>query len=474
MGKFRVPADRTQLTLLPLSVDEFVPPDDRVRYVDAVIEAMDLSKIEAAYSEIGRPGYAPKTLVKLLVYGRMRGERSARRLQRSTEENLRYIWLLGNERPDFRTICEFRRRFAKELGDLLKETIRVGCEEGVIGLEQVAVDGTVMRANAGSSSFGSRKQLEKRLRKLDLSFEADVEADAKEEDRDDDDPTAGPLPPHLRDPQQLREKIKAALDEDRKVKKQGRRLKQVSTTDPECRFIQSRHGRNPAYNAQSAVDVDSGMIVGAYVTNAVGDGRELAPMLSQIEENTQQNPKMVLADRGYNGYEAYRALEDRDIDGRIPPTQQRRDVFGPERFEYDESTDGYRCPDGKTLFRKGYDKKKHRRIYVCGECDGCSMATQCIGMSTHNRTLTISDDVSLKEAMAEKMNDEEVQASYRVRAGSIEPVFGHVKGNRGMRQFLFRGLERVSHDWRFEMAVTNIEKLIRLLDPRLPLRNTVA
>lgn len=469
MGRFRQPADREYRMLLPRSVDEYVDPNDNVRFVDAFVASLDLSEIEEAYSEKGRPAYQPQVLVKLLVYGRLQGRRSGRELADAARVDLRFMWLLSGERPDFRTICRFRKTFSRQLGDLLKQTISVGVREGVIRLDRVAVDGTIMRASAGSGSFRKRESLERELDRMELSFEPDVEADAAEAsqaeaDDDDDDPDRT-LPEHLRDPQQRKDRIQEALKELDEAKASGRRLKQVSTTDPQCRFIQSRSGLNPSYNAQAAVDIDSGMIVGAYVTNDVGDGAQLAAMLEQIEENTGCNPNTVLADRGYNGLEGLEALEERGIDGRIPPTQQRRDVFGPGRFEYDEETDTYRCPDGRTLHRKSYDKKDRRTSYVCKDCSDCRLSAACLGSPGKRRTLTISDLHGLKEAMARKMTAPEIAASYSERAASIEPVFGNIKENRGMRSFRVRGLDRVTHDWRFEALVTNVQKLMGLLRP---------
>ncbi len=463
MGKFRTPRSRHQLTILPPCVDDFVPTDDDVRFMDAFVEALDLSSIEAAYSEDGRPGYSPQTLVKLLLYGRLRGERTGRGLQRAAEENLRFIWLLSSEKPDFRTICDFRRRFAPELGDLLRQTIEIGVSEGVIQLKQVAVDGTIIRASAGARTFRTSSQLEDELAALDLSFESDVEADSVGQGgADDDDPPTGRLPDHLRDPAHRKKRISSALDEFDKVRQEKRRLRRASTTDPESRIIQTRSGRKPSYNAQAAVDVESGMIVGAYVTNAVSDGAELAPMLEQIAENVGEDPVVVLADRGYNGYEGLRALEERGIDGRIPATQQRRDVYGPERFDYDEEQDNYRCPNGKTLIRKSYSKHSRRTVYRCSDCKGCPHSSQCIGMGDSNRTLTVADDYPLKVKMAAKMSDPDIKAHYRTRSGSIEPVFGNVKANRRLRSFQVRGLARVSSEWRLEMVVTNLQKLMKL------------
>lgn len=463
MGRFREPADRTQMTFLPQSVDQYVQPDDDVRFVDAFVESLDLSEIEAQFSDLGRPAYAPRTLVKLLVYGRLRGIRTGRGLAEAAEENLRFYWLLGGERPDFRTICDFRKRFAPQLGDLLKQTIELGVREGVIRLERVAIDGTILRASAGSSSFHRRASLEQKLAGLELSFHSDVEADEAEAQAtsDDDNDTGHRLPEHLRDPEQRKRRIRAALDEMDRAKAEGRRLKQVSTTDPECRFIQSRSGRHPSYNAQAAVDIESGMIVGAYATNDVSDGAQLKPMLEEIEQNTRRNPDIALADRGYNGLEGLEALEQRGIDGRIPPNKQRSDVYGPEHFEYDEASDTYRCPDGRMLRRKSYKRKDRRTSYTCADCSGCSMASECIGQGK-NRMLSVADLYPLKQAMAAKMTDPAIAASYRDRASSIELVFANVKANRGMRSFLVRGVQRVSDDWRFEMLITNLQRLMQL------------
>ena len=469
MGRFRQPPDRTQMTFLPQSVDQYVKSDDDVRFVDSFVDTLNLSAIEAKFSDLGRPAYAPRTLVKLLVYGRLRGIRTGRGLAEAAEENMRFYWLLGGEQPDFRTICDFRKRFAPQLGDLLKQTIELAVREGVIRLERVAIDGTIVRASAGSRSFHGRESLEKKLARLELSFQPDVAADEAEvQSPNEDDDTDHRLPEHLRAPEERKRRIRAALDELDQAKEEGRRLKRASTTDPECRFIESRGGRHAAYNAQAAVDIESGMIVGAYATNDVSDGAQLKPMLEEIEENTHRNPAIALADRGYNGLEGLEALEQRGIDGRIPPNKQRSDVYGPEHFEYDEASDTYRCPDGRMLRRKAYNRKDRRTSYTCSDCSGCSMASECIGQGK-NRMLSVADLYPLKQAMAAKMTDPAIAASYRDRASSIELVFANVKANRGMRTFLVRGLKRVSDDWRFEMLITNMQRLMRLqLVPTIP------
>ena len=100
MKKFRVPECRDQVTLLPRSVEEYVSADDVARYVDAFVEELDLSAIESAYSDEGRPGFSPKVMVKILIYGKFRGVRSSRELAAAVTENLKFIFIASGDRRE--------------------------------------------------------------------------------------------------------------------------------------------------------------------------------------------------------------------------------------------------------------------------------------------------------------------------------------------------------------------------------------
>jgi transposase len=210
------------------------------------------------------------------------------------------------------------------------------------------------------------------------------------------------------------------------------------------------------------------MVVAGYATNAVGDAGELPRILPQIEANTGgRNPKVLAADRGYSGLEGLRELKERGIEGFIPQHADRSDVFPLARFTYVEEIDAYRCPNDELLHRVGYDRRRGRTSYVCRDCEGCSLAAQCIGGSDRNRTLSVSDHVDLKIAMQEKMRGGAAKKKSAVMRGStVETIFGHLKANRGLRQFLLRGRRRVSADWRLELAVVNIERLFELFKLR--------
>ncbi len=228
MQKFREPANRNQQTLLPRSVEEFVPVGDLARYVDSLVDELNLSAIEQYYSTEGRPGFSPKVMVKLLVYGKIRGIRSSRKLSQACRENLKFIYITSGEQPDFRTVSLFRQRFCKELADILRQTIVVGLETGVIDLEHVAVDGTLVKSFAGDNSYKTPQQIAKELELLQRSIEKDIEKDDLDENHDDGES----LPNDLRDPKKLKEKLQKALAKHQEYRSKPIKEQRKSSTCP--------------------------------------------------------------------------------------------------------------------------------------------------------------------------------------------------------------------------------------------------
>jgi len=136
--------------LLPPSVQEFVPEGHAAHLVrDIVAEEVDLSAILAAYTEPrGYPPYHPAMMVALLLYAYSRGVYSSRRIARACEERLDFQAVTALNRPDFRTISEFRRRHLAALAALFVQVPTLCRRAGLVGLCHVAVDGTKLRANA--------------------------------------------------------------------------------------------------------------------------------------------------------------------------------------------------------------------------------------------------------------------------------------------------------------------------------------
>ena len=473
MDKFRQPANRDQLMLMPRSIDEYVASDDVVRYVDALVDQLDLGAIEGAYSSEGRPAFSPKVMVKILLYGKMRGIRSSRELAIAARENVRFMFIASGEQPDFRTISLFRKRFHEALAGLLLQTIKIGLKTRVISLEHVAIDGTTIRAYASKKSFHSTGRLKGLEAELKRSFKKDIETDDREDERYGDDDGDGKLPPGLEDRHKLHAKVKAALahnaEVEEKRKHKGHSVKRISLTDPQSRFMHTASGRQPCYNGQVAVDRDSRMVVGGYATNAVRDSGELPDVLADIEDNTGRNPKVLSADRGYSLKEGLHDLKERGIDGYIPQRREASgnvgyDQFTREDFVYDTKTDTYRCPNGRTLHFNAVLQRQRKRStrYACEDCSGCPLTARC-HTSACNRSLTVSIYAELYDEMKTKTEAAIGKAMARIRSSTVETTFGHIKFNRKLRQFYFRGQAMVDSMWKLELAAYNIEKLVKLL-----------
>ena len=469
MRKFKVEQSREQLSLLPASIDEYVGKEDSVRFVDSLVEELNLESIEEQYSRFGRPAYSPKLLVKILIYGKLRGIRSSRELSRATKENIRFIFLCSNERPDFRTISDFRKRFHKELSGLLGQTIRIGLEEGLITLEDVAIDGTKLRASAASKSFSTPEHLEKLLHQLEESFQQDIENDRSEEEKgNDDDPS---LPPELQDKKALRDKIRTALQHYQSIDKE--KPKQISVTDPECRFAKALGQQIlPVYNGQAAVDAKSRMVVAGYLTNAVSDNAELVPVLEQIEENTGRNPERICADKGYSQGIGFHELIRRKIDGYIPlregfTSSKQTKTLRHRDFFYYPKKDVVVCPQREKLTFEKYEvnfqaRKRMMSVYSSPACQNCLIKDTCPRDESYFQ-YEMSTRIYRWHATAlhEKTSSPTGVVMRRLRSSVVEPVFGHLKAARNLRQCLFRGMKMLDSMWKLELAAYNFEKLIR-------------
>ncbi len=455
MRKFRVPESREQVMLLPRTVDEFVPADDIARYIDAFVDELDLSKIEGAYSSEGRPGFCPAVMLKILVYGKLRGMRSCRELARAVNENLKFIYLASGEHPDFRTIALFRKRFHRELAQILQQTIEIGLESGAIDLEHVAIDGTLIPGFANAGSFKSPEYLTKYLAYLEKSLDEDI----KDDDSDDpDDFTPPPLPKALQNRKELTRRVRAALKQHVPGK-----IEQCSTTDPDCR----KAWRGPAYSGQAAVDEHSRMVVGGYATNTVTDSAELVPVLRDVEQRTSATPKRVTADGGYKAQRDLVYLQEKKIEGYIPQARPQCGEFSLTDFSYHQDSDSYTCPAGRALARQAANAPKGRFYKAVRSCADCQLRQKCLrktvrAIEPDRRNLFVSHHQPLIEQMQNRVASEIGQRMRKKRSSTVETVFAHLKYLRKLTRFTFRGLAMVNSMWLFDLAVYNIERLLKL------------
>jgi len=461
MKKFRSGISRDQITLLPKTVEDYVSQEDVVRYVDTFVEELDLSLIEQEYSHTGRPGFSPRVLVKLLIYGKLRNIRSSRSLAIAVKENLKFIFLCCDEKPDFRTISLFRKRFHKELAQILQTTITIGFESGAITLEHVAIDGSLIPAYANNKSYKSAEYLEEYLKKIERSIQEDITLDEQDDGSSDDDSPTPPLPKGLQNKEELRRKVKEAISRHKEETR-----KSVSITDPDCKLTKI----GPAYNGQAAIDENSRMVVGGYATNAACDSGELVDVVQDVERRTNKTPHVVIADGGYKTMQGLVYLAKQGIEGFIPQSRNGGGEYQLKDFIYEEVSDTYTCPGKRKLVSIGSGKRESsqgRQYKAEVSCSDCKLKHKCLRNTTkpllnEQRSLFISEHHDLVRAMEDNVASARGKQMRHKRSSLIETLFAHLKYIRGFTRFQFRGLQMVNSMWLFELAAYNIEKLFRM------------
>ena len=509
--------DMDQPLLLPPSLDELIPEKHIVRVINELIDKLDLETIESNYKGGGTTSYAPRMLLKLVVYAYTQKNYSGRQIAKLIRENIHYMWLSGGNRPDFRTINRFRsERLKGKIQGVFTEVLEKLIEAGYIKLEHYFVDGTKIEANANRYSFvwkksthNRRKQLEQRVRELfekidqlqaaedaeygdedleELGGEKGLDSEALEElaKRLDDILANDPEPKEAREVK----KAKKQIDEDllpRLIKYEqyevmlGER-NSCSKTDADATFMQMKedhmHNRSlkAGYNVQ--VGTEGQYILGFSVHQNAADNVTLRAHLEQLKKNLKRLPATWVADAGYGNEENYLLLEGEGVEAylKYPGFDRERqkhaklcekEKYQARHFKLQPCQDTYICPQGKTLhFEKELEEvnatgyRSLRREYRCRDCEGCIAKEICTPKSTRGRTLSISPELlRLREIAFTKLTSETGERLRRKRPAEVEAVFGLLKGNGMFRRFCLRGLEKVEVEWGILSMAHNIKKM---------------
>jgi transposase len=420
--------DVDQVWLFPPSIQELVPEGHLAHLVrETVRNTLDLSAILDEYREVrGCPPFHPAMMTALLLYGYCTGVFSSRRIARACEERIDFMAVTAMQKPDFRTISEFRRRHLTALSGLFVQVLGLCRRAGLVKLGHVALDGTKIKANASkhkAMSYGRMKEKEPLLAAKVAKWMADAKAADAEEDRTfGADRRGDEMPAWVSSKEKRAEKMRAAMAEleaearaeaKEKAEKAGKstRSKEVreakpddksqrNFTDPESRIMKTSNGFVQAYNCQAAVDSKNQIIVAQSVTNEANDKRQLIPMLDEIKRNCGHQADEISADSGYCSESNLKEVSRRRINGYIATGRQKH--------------------------REGCAPNAKRGPHVA--------------------------------AMARKLRRAGHRSRYRLRKILPEPVFGQIKQARGFRQFLMRGLEKVAGEWALIATAHNFLK----------------
>ncbi len=302
--------------LLPSYTAEALDPSDPAFFVDEVVEGLDLQAFERRYAAMGEHAYPPRMLLKLWLFAAISGVYSGREIARRLHYDLRFRYLAGELRPDFRTINRFRMVHVEDFREVFRQTVRIARQAGLATLGRVAIDGTKVRANTSRHKAMSRGRMDEAEARLDDEIGQILmqieEQNASEDDEHGDDDGGGGLPAELQDREARRERIRAAREQLEKEK--GEKLEdrhQKSFADLEANMMMTGEGSLAyCYNAQAAVSAE-GILVATELSTTPRDEASLEPVLDEVEANTGERPERVLADAGYRTEKSLAAMESR-------------------------------------------------------------------------------------------------------------------------------------------------------------------
>ncbi|HEX4023077.1 MAG TPA: IS1182 family transposase [Acidobacteriaceae bacterium] len=464
--KHRTGLDRSQTLLFPESLEEYVAPENPVRFLDAFVGSLDLallSFMKAQCAETGRPPYAPGALLKLYLYGYLHRIRSSRLLEAECHRNVEVIWLLGKLTPDFKTIADFRKDNLKPLRAVCRQFTLLCRKLELFGGELLAIDGSKFKAvNARDKNFNENK-----LKELIAAADARLAEYLKELDAADREEAGrkgvskaelAEKIAALQDRKDWHEELLAQLDEEQK---------QISVTDPDTRRMPTAQGNQVGYNAQLAVDAKHKLIAAADVTNDVTDLNQLADMALEAKANLELKRTEVVADAGYyNASEVSRCVEQ-NIQPLIPKADTSANtklgLYGKSKFKFDAQKDLYICPAGGVLSYRfsTHELGRELRYYRATGCKDCALKKQCT-RNKANRTITREANEHLMEAMAGRMQRE--RWKFKLRKQLAEHPFGTIKRSFGYTHFLLKGLEKVRVEWSLITLVYNLKRVLNLVN----------
>lgn len=439
--------------LLPPDLRDWIGGEHMVHFIMDAVAALDLTTAKINERGTGSAQYPPATMLALLIYCYATGTFSSRRIETLTYENVAVRYLCADTHPDHDSICKFRRENKALLASCFHQILELATLANILKVGQLTVsgDGTKIFANASKHSAMSHDRIEKEIK---LAQDQIAELLQKAEDAD-----STPLQDGLTIPEEIGRRedrlaklkeAKAVLDARAKVRfenelaaheeklserktkeaKTGRKPRgkapkppepgprakdQYNFTDPESRIMKSGGSFEQCYNFQAAVEVETMMIVGGFVTNAPNDKEQLPPLLEAISP-VVGDVENFLVDNGYYSEKGVTKVEN----GGQGPTVYaavKRTSHGRSVAQLEEH------PDPEPPHHPG---------------------------------------ATVAETMAHRLETKAGRALYKLRKETVEPVFGIIKEVLGFRRFMMRGEEKVGIEKDLISSSYNLKRLFNL------------
>lgn len=504
------PHINNQLVLFPQRIDEDIAENDPVRIINAVVDSLNLDNFRKLYKERGRSPYHPKMMLKAVIYAYMNNIYSCRKIEKALRRDIHFIWLAGYEKPDHKTINNFRNRVKDEIGNIFTQLVLLLAERGFVSLDVEYIDGTKIESKANKYTFVWRKTVEKNraklLEKIKVLLQQVDDAIAQDKVAEQEpieftpetltsiiDDLKGALdkeeePQDKEQKKQRREKKKQIkqLEEHRdKLTEYDGRLEQIgdrnsmSKTDPDATFMRMKEDAmnngqtKPGYNLQ--VSAENQFITDFALFPNPTDTLTLISFFNSFLDRYHHLPSVAVADSGYGSEENYRFMNEAGMDAYVKYNRfhlEQRPRYKPnpfhhDNFYYNADEDYFVCPMGQHMTRIGTSHSKtasgyrsENARYRAQNCKGCPLRGQCYKARGDQRIIEVNHRLNQYKKKAREMLTSEEGLKHRGRR-CIEPeaVFGQMKTDMAYKRFRHFGKDKVNMDFAFFAIAFNLNKM---------------
>jgi len=465
MKRFVSGESRSQATLFPELLDDFVSEDNPVRAIEAFVEALDLRQLGFKGVDphaTGRPAYHPAVLLKIYLYGYLNRVQSSRRLEREAQRNVELMWLTERQAPDFKTIADFRKHNGKAIRATCRDFVVLCRRLGLFTQSIVAIDGSKFKAVNNRDRNYTFAKMKRRAEEIDKSIERYLrQLDAA----DQGDPAVTEA-----QTAKLKEKIAALTEEVQQlqsieIQRNKAPDQQVSLTDPDSRSMTTRGTGVVGYNVQTAVDNRHHLIIAHEVTNVGSDRSQLSRMATQARDASGIKDLTVVADRGYFKGEEILECHKVGITPYLPKPKtspsQAKGMFPREAFRFLPESNEYRCPAGERLIWrfKTVEKGQTLHCYWSSVCPTCTMKEQCT--TGKYRRIKRWEHEDVLEAVQSRLDQK--PEMMRLRRQTVEHPFGTLKAWMGATHFLTKSLKNVSTEMSLHVLAYNMKRVLKIL-----------
>ncbi len=432
---------RTEALFYYFRLEDQISEDHLLRLIDQHVDfSFVRERLKSFYSSTGRPSIDPEVLLRLLLVGYLYGITSERRLLEEVRMHLAYRWFtrLGFEQeiPDHSTFSKNRHGRFRQSGvfrEVFEEIVRRCLEAGLVEGQNLAVDGTMVGANASRQSRVPREQ--------------------------------------LKEAAQVSRTVQEYLAELEQVNPVSD-TEMVSTTDPDA-ILATKGGGTAmmAYYDNYLIDPASRVIVDVEATPALSR-QEMVAACRMVErvEKLGLRPESLGADKAYGSGEFLAWLLARGVQPHIPVIDRRHQTgghFTRDQFRYEPAENVYYCPEGKPLRYRGQHRTERGSSYcsTAAQCQGCPQKARCT--STASRKLFIHWDEPARQAARALAGTPAYERSRRARY-KIEALFAELKQRMRMQRVRLRRLWNVSEQFLLAATAQNLKRLVRFLAQRQP------